>query len=237
MDDTGRDPAATIFGELRFSMARDSLFILFGSRARGDHRVDSDVDLLIVSGNAADDERNKAAVRGYLARWPQERGLRPALQCMTWDNLELFHAIGDPWFAGVLEEGRVVGDGEAMWMEFRDVLRSPAKEPLRREAARNADAFIAANLRKAARLMHEAKSLIYSLESIAMARNIYALGTDERIRRSEMVEARRSCLAFAAQDPRLRALRTEIDELASSIEDQDAGSLETALLGTISSGR
>ena len=44
--------------------------ILFGSRARGDHRPDSDVDLLVVLQSVADKRRAAAAMRDALAQIP-----------------------------------------------------------------------------------------------------------------------------------------------------------------------
>ncbi len=53
----GYDPKAKAVAEAVYDAARPVAVILFGSRARGDHREDSDVDLLVVTGEEEDDWR------------------------------------------------------------------------------------------------------------------------------------------------------------------------------------
>ena len=52
----GCDPRAREVAQAVYDAARPLAVILFGSRARGDYRDDSDVDLLVITGDDADDE-------------------------------------------------------------------------------------------------------------------------------------------------------------------------------------
>ena len=53
----GYDPKARAVAEAVYDAARPVAVILFGSRARGDYREDSDVDLLVITGEEEDDWR------------------------------------------------------------------------------------------------------------------------------------------------------------------------------------
>ena len=57
---TKADPKAVAVARAVYDAVLPEKVILFGSRARGDHRADSDIDLLIISDDMSRDIRMKA---------------------------------------------------------------------------------------------------------------------------------------------------------------------------------
>jgi predicted nucleotidyltransferase len=80
--------------------------ILFGSHARGDARPDSDIDLCIVSEEAA--EQLKAAQRFRRAMRPIRPKPAFTLLPISPKRLEEKKAAGDHFFATVLREGVIL---------------------------------------------------------------------------------------------------------------------------------
>ena len=62
------DPKARAVAQAVYDAIRPLAVILFGSRARGDHRDDSDVDLLVIIDDDADDRATYAAARAAAHR-------------------------------------------------------------------------------------------------------------------------------------------------------------------------
>ena len=71
------DPIGLAVAGVAQQAAEPNTVILFGSRARGDHRPDSDVDLLVIfrKDNATATSRIKQAVKAYFADNPPEVGV------------------------------------------------------------------------------------------------------------------------------------------------------------------
>ncbi len=76
------DPLGLSIAQAAQDAAPDAVVILFGSRARGDHRADSDVDLLVIADDNAESDRlaiktraSRAAHRKLLAGPPAEIGI------------------------------------------------------------------------------------------------------------------------------------------------------------------
>ena len=62
------DPKARAVAQAVYDAIRPLAVILFGSRARGDYRDDSDVDLLVITDDEADDRATYAAARAVAHR-------------------------------------------------------------------------------------------------------------------------------------------------------------------------
>jgi predicted nucleotidyltransferase len=117
----GRAVAAlgAAFGDRLLSIA------LFGSRARGDARADSDIDLAVVI-----TERGGDAL-GVAARALREHGLRdrPFISLVVWSRAEL---LDHPWLLiDVATDGQLLVDDGTLERELEDV-----RERLRRYGAR-----------------------------------------------------------------------------------------------------
>ena len=76
------DPLGLSIAQAAQDAAPDAVVILFGSRARGDHRADSDVDLLVIADDNAESDRlaiktraSRAAHRKLLAGPPAKIGI------------------------------------------------------------------------------------------------------------------------------------------------------------------
>ena len=76
------DPLGLAIAQAAQDAAPDAVVILFGSRARGDHRPDSDVDLLVIADDNAESDQlaiktraSRAAHRKLLAGPPAEIGI------------------------------------------------------------------------------------------------------------------------------------------------------------------
>jgi hypothetical protein len=83
--------------------------ILFGSRARGDHRLDSDVDFLIVTsggGSARDCEVRAYAALGGMA-------VPADILCYTREEVERWSSARNHVVARALREGRVIYEKRA----------------------------------------------------------------------------------------------------------------------------
>ena len=74
---TAPDPTGLAVARVAQEAAKPNTVILFGSRARGDHRPSSDVDLLLIytQGNKTPTSRIKRAIREYFAEHPPELGV------------------------------------------------------------------------------------------------------------------------------------------------------------------
>ncbi len=64
----GYDPRARAVAQAVYDAVHPLAVILFGSRARGDYRDDSDVDLLVITGDGADDRATYANARAAAHR-------------------------------------------------------------------------------------------------------------------------------------------------------------------------
>ena len=71
------DPIGLAVAEVAQQAAKPNTVILFGSRARGDHRPTSDVDLLIIfqNGNSVPTSRVKRAIKAHFKKHPPELGV------------------------------------------------------------------------------------------------------------------------------------------------------------------
>jgi uncharacterized protein len=76
---------------------------LFGSHARGEARLDSDVDLCIVADGA--EQQIETATEFRRALWPLRPGLSFTLLPITPHRLQEKKAVGDHFFQTVLSEG------------------------------------------------------------------------------------------------------------------------------------
>ncbi len=86
--------------------------VVFGSRASGDHRPDSDVDILIVKD---DPRRPVERMRDVTARLhrPERRAQwrsMPAFEALVFTPAEIAErlSLGDPFFRAMLEGGRTI---------------------------------------------------------------------------------------------------------------------------------
>ena len=89
----------------RILSAGDPLMIvLFGSRARGDSRPDSDLDLLVVEESGL--PRHRRSPRYYHAT----RGLFPARDILVWtpEEIKAWEAVPNHFVTVALHEGRVL---------------------------------------------------------------------------------------------------------------------------------
>ena len=87
----------------RGQVRRVQAVYLFGSRARGKARLDSDIDLCIVADGA--EEQLKTAIDFRRALWPLRPGLAFTLIPITPHRLAEKKSIGDHFFQTLLEEG------------------------------------------------------------------------------------------------------------------------------------
>ena len=71
------DPIGLAVARAAHEVAKPNTVILFGSRARGDHRVNSDVDLLVIyrKGNPTSTSLIKRAIKAYFTDHPPEVGV------------------------------------------------------------------------------------------------------------------------------------------------------------------
>ncbi len=78
--------------------------VLFGSRARGDHRPDSDIDLLIVEQSSL--PRYKRSARYYVATM----GLFPSREIVVWTPGEIreWEQVPNHFVTAAIREGRVL---------------------------------------------------------------------------------------------------------------------------------
>jgi len=78
--------------------------VLFGSRARNEHRPDSDIDLLVVEESSL--PRFKRSPRYYRAT----RGTFPAREIVVWTPAEIheWEAVPNHFVTAALREGRVL---------------------------------------------------------------------------------------------------------------------------------
>lgn len=89
----------------RIAAARwDSCIVLFGSRARGDHRPDSDIDMLVVTPC----EQNPLVIAGELYTVIADRDFDVDLVVMTPEKFGARRSGFDPFLRDVLAEGRVL---------------------------------------------------------------------------------------------------------------------------------
>jgi len=89
----------------RIVSAGDPLrIVLFGSRARADHRPDSDIDLLVVEESAL--PRYKRSPRYYRAT----RGTFPVREIVVWTPEEIreWESVPNHFVTAALREGRVL---------------------------------------------------------------------------------------------------------------------------------
>lgn len=81
--------------------------VLFGSRARGDARPDSDLDLLIVEESGLPRFQRSARYRRAL------RGVFPAKDVVVWtpDEVDEWRNVPNAFITSILAEGRVLYEG------------------------------------------------------------------------------------------------------------------------------
>ena len=103
------DPQAVTVAERTRKRESNDLVILFGSRARGDHRPDSDIDILMV-GHEPNEEKQKATQEKAKQDAEEIYGRKIEVQ-LTWRTLEEFR--GNRRYRNILET-RAVRDGVIM---------------------------------------------------------------------------------------------------------------------------
>lgn len=103
------DPQAVTVAERTRKRESNELVILFGSRARGDHQANSDIDILMV-GHEPDGERQKAAEKKASKDAEEIYGRHIQVQ-MTWRTLEEFQE--NRKYRNILET-RAMRDGVVM---------------------------------------------------------------------------------------------------------------------------
>jgi len=81
--------------------------VLFGSRARGDASVDSDIDLLVVESSGLPRYKRSARYRKAVA------GLYVAKDIVVWspEEIEEWKAVPNAFITTILREGRVIYEG------------------------------------------------------------------------------------------------------------------------------
>jgi len=86
------------------SVGNPQKIVLFGSRARGDSRPDSDLDLLIIEDSGLPRYRRSARYRRALC------GLFPAKDVVVWtpDEVEEWREVPNAFITTVLAEGKVL---------------------------------------------------------------------------------------------------------------------------------
>lgn len=104
----------TVLAELSSELARFPSVvraIAYGSRVRGDERVDSDFDILLV---VTEKHRTvKDALRTLFYRYELEWGLSFSVAILTLDEISENKRIGSPFIANVLAEGLTFYDAHA----------------------------------------------------------------------------------------------------------------------------
>jgi predicted nucleotidyltransferase len=88
------------------SVAVPEKIVLFGSRARGDHRPDSDVDLLIVQKSNLPRHRRSIPIRAALSGLPIEVDLEIVMY--TPAEIEEWSRVPRAFVTTALREGRVL---------------------------------------------------------------------------------------------------------------------------------
>lgn len=83
--------------------------ILFGSQARGNARMDSDVDLLVIMENGT--HRRKTAVKAYQVLGTQ--GIAKDIVVITEDDVERYASLSGSIIGPAIEEGKVLYDRAA----------------------------------------------------------------------------------------------------------------------------
>ena len=83
------DRRAVAVAEAIYGVARPRRVILFGSRARGDHREDSDIDILIVT-DEIPAEAHKEKVAAAARRWAADQYQWEAPVQLVWNTAEEF---------------------------------------------------------------------------------------------------------------------------------------------------
>ncbi|MDI7248349.1 MAG: nucleotidyltransferase domain-containing protein [Bacillota bacterium] len=86
------------------SVANARLIVLFGSRARGDHRPDSDLDILVVAESDLPRWKRAAPIRRALA------GLFPAKDIIVYTPEEVaeWQNVPNAFITTILKEGRIL---------------------------------------------------------------------------------------------------------------------------------
>ena len=110
--------------------------ILFGSRARGEHRDSSDADILIVQ------ETSKRPIERRMAAEPilADRGLPLDIFVYTPDEVRRLYAMGSPFIEEIVETGRVLYMRKAteVWLKEAEEELAAARACTASSASRSA---------------------------------------------------------------------------------------------------
>lgn len=94
----------SIKDSLSKNMPKDGKAILFGSRARGDNREDSDWDILLLLNSQEDDDKTLASYSLVKLGWQLDQEINPILYTKEeWQNNSF-----TPFYHDVINEGIVL---------------------------------------------------------------------------------------------------------------------------------
>ena len=91
------------------SVANPQEIVLFGSRARGDHRPDSDIDLLVIEDSPLPRHRRAIPLYAALANLPLD--VDAEVVVYTPAEVEEWHNAGAAFVTTALREGMVLYEG------------------------------------------------------------------------------------------------------------------------------
>lgn len=84
--------------------------VAFGSRVRGDHREDSDLDVLVIVDKKGREVKEKIVNAFYVHELETGISLSPVI--FSLEDLEINKKLGSPFFDSIRKEGIVLYDSE-----------------------------------------------------------------------------------------------------------------------------